>query len=74
MAKLTFKWKANGEEAKPSKRDIENLRQEHYVFQMDFLMDVIFEAKKLYNEVAEESKAYWDAKLLEALNDTSSTH
>ena len=68
MAKLTFSWTLNGEEAKPSKRDVENLKEQDYVFQMDFLTDVIFEAKKLYDEALAASRAHWNAKLEEKLN------
>ena len=50
MAKLTFSWPIAGSEAKPSKADVERLREETEIFQLDFLQDVISEAVKLYNE------------------------
>ena len=74
MSKLTFKWTMRGEEAKPSKRDIESLKEQNYVFQMDFLTDVIFEAKKLYDEALEASRAHWKSNLEEKLNGSSSAN
>jgi hypothetical protein len=74
MAKLTFSWTLNGEEAKPSKRDVENLKEQNYVFQLDFLRDVIFEAQKLYDETQEASRAYWEARRLEKLNGSPTAH
>lgn len=54
MVKLTFKWTARREEAKASEKDIEALKAESYVFQADFLQDVVFEAMKLYEQVLED--------------------
>lgn len=74
MAKLTFKWTMRGEEAKPNKTDIENLQAENFVFQLDFLRDVIFEAQKLYEETQAASEVYWHMCRMEKQNASSTTH
>ena len=73
MSKLSFKWKMSAEEAKPNQRDIDDLREQHIVFQLDFLQDVIFEAKKLYEETLELSEEFWRKKQIEREN-AASTH
>lgn len=74
MSKLTFRWKMNQEEAIPNKKDVETLREQHIVFQLDFLQDVIFEAKKLYEETLELSEAFWRKKREERREDAPTTH
>jgi len=74
MAKLTFKWTLRGEEATPSIADVENLRNESFIFQLDFLNDVIFEAKKLYNETLDMAEARDKLMRLEKQNASSTTH
>lgn len=74
MAKLTFKWTMRGEEAKPNKVDVENLKSENFVFQLDFLRDVIFEAQKLYEETQAASEVHWHMRRMEKMNAPSSTH
>ena len=74
MAKLTFKWTLRGEEATPSIADVENLRNESFIFQLDFLNDVIFEAKKLYNETLDMAEARDNLIRLERINGSSTAH
>ena len=74
MAKLTFKWTLRGEEAKPNKADVENLKEANFVFQLDFLRDVIFEAQKLYDETLAASEVYYNMRRMEKLNASSTTH
>ena len=74
MAKLTFKWTLGGGEAKPNKNDIENLKAENFVFQLDFLRDVIFEAQKLYEETQAASEVHWHMRRMEKQNASSTTH
>jgi len=74
MAKLTFKWTLRGEEAKPNKADVENLKEANFVFQLDFLRDVIFEAQKLYDETLAASEVYYHMRRMEKLNASSTTH
>ena len=74
MAKLTFTWTSRGEEAKPSKTDVANLKEANFVFQLDFLQDVIAEAQNLYEETLLASREYYEMKRLEKQNATAATH
>lgn len=74
MAKLTFSWTLSGSEAKPSKVDLKNLSSQNYVFQLDFLADVISEAQKLYDEALEASNVHYYMTRLERQNGSTTTH
>jgi len=74
MAKLTFSWPIAGSEAKPSKADVENLKAQNFVFQLDFLQDVIFEAQKLYEETQAASEVHWHMRRMEKMNGPTTTH
>jgi len=74
MAKLTFSWSMRGEEARPNKTDVKNLKAESFIFQMDFLQDVMAEAEKLYAETMAASELDYHMRRMERSNGSSTTH
>ena len=60
--KLTFSWPETRDVAKASKFDIERLREQPIVYQIDFLSDVISEATRLHDEALKISKAEFESR------------
>lgn len=67
--KLTFSWPETRDVAKASNLDLERLREQPIVYQIDFLSDVISEATRLHEEALKISRAEF-----QEIRDAAATH